>query len=140
DDEWLRACKGKRATAYPYGDERHKGYCNDEDVATSPLGHFFGAPADDNRYTWSAMNDPRLNQLSGGLARTGARAKCKSGYKVHDLVGNLHEWTADPGGTFRGGYYLDTKINGEGCDYRTTAHDSLYHDYSTGFRCCKDAR
>jgi formylglycine-generating enzyme required for sulfatase activity len=56
------------------------------------------------------------------------------------MVGNLHEWTAAVNGTFRGGYYLDTKINGEGCDYKTTAHEPNYHDYSTGFRCCKDAR
>ena len=138
DDEWLRTCKGKHATTYPYGDDHHKGYCNDAGV--SPLNHFFGEKAGDDRYTWSAMNDPRLNQLEGSLARTGARSKCRSGYKVSDLVGNLHEWTADPTGTFRGGYYLDTKINGEGCDYRTTAHDALYHDYSTGFRCCKDAK
>ena len=52
------------------------------------------------------------------------------------MVGNVHEWTADPAGTFRGGYYLDTRINGEGCDYRTVAHEPTYHDYSTGFRCC----
>ena len=30
------------------------------------------------------------------------------------MVGNLHEWTSDPDGTFQGGYYLDTSINGEG--------------------------
>ena len=53
------------------------------------------------------------------------------------MVGNVHEWTAAKGGTFRGGYYLDTHINGDGCDYRTTAHNHGYHDYSTGFRCCK---
>jgi hypothetical protein len=56
------------------------------------------------------------------------------------MVGNLHEWTSDPYGTFQGGYYLDTQINGEGCAYRTTAHDFDYHDYSTGFRCCGDLR
>ena len=39
----------------------------------------------------------------------------------------------------RGGYYLDTHINGEGCNYRTVAHPATYHDYSTGFRCCADA-
>ena len=54
-------------------------------------------------------------------------------------MGNLHEWTADPKGTFRGGYYVDTRINGEGCLYRTVAHDSGHWDYSTGFRCCADA-
>lgn len=138
DDEWLRACKGKKTTTFPYGDDHKEGYCNDAGV--SPLNHFFGEKAGDDRYTWAAMNDPRLNQLAGGLARTGAKTKCRGSEKIHDMVGNLHEWTADVNGTFRGGYYLDTKINGEGCGYKTTAHDALYHDYSTGFRCCKDAK
>ena len=53
------------------------------------------------------------------------------------MVGNLHEWTSATNATFRGGYYLDTKINGEGCNYKTTAHGAKYRDYSTGFRCCK---
>jgi formylglycine-generating enzyme required for sulfatase activity len=54
------------------------------------------------------------------------------------MMGNLHEWTADPAGTFRGGFYVDTTINGAGCLYRTTAHVASYWDYSTGFRCCAD--
>ena len=57
---------------------------------------------------------------------------------VFDLHGNLHEWIADPEGTFKGGFYADGKINGLGCGYTTTAHDTAYHDYSTGFRCCRD--
>lgn len=138
DAEWVAACRGKANAAFPYGDEHHDGYCNDAGV--SPLNHFFGEQAGDDRYTWSAMNDPRLNQLPGGLMKTGAKKKCKTRGEIFDLVGNLHEWTADPAGTFRGGYYLDTKINGEGCAYATKAHDARYHDYSTGFRCCKDAK
>ena len=86
------------------------------------------------------MNDPRLNQLTGTVAPTGSFTNCTNGYQVYDMVGNVHEWTADPKGTFRGGYYLDTHINGDGCDYRTVAHNATYHDYSTGFRCCSDAR
>ena len=54
------------------------------------------------------------------------------------MVGNLHEWVDDPDGTFQGGYYLDTHQHGDGCNYRTPAHDIYYHDYSTGFRCCAD--
>jgi hypothetical protein len=54
------------------------------------------------------------------------------------MVGNLHEWVSDKGGTFRGGYFMDTYQHGEGCEYRTTAHSRKYHDYSTGFRCCSD--
>ena len=29
-------------------------------------------------------------------------------------------------------------MNGDGCTYRTAAHEFTYHDYSTGFRCCAD--
>jgi hypothetical protein len=54
------------------------------------------------------------------------------------MVGNLHEWTADPEGTLRGGFYLDTSKLGEGCDYAAVGHDVKYRDYSTGFRCCAD--
>jgi hypothetical protein len=63
---------------------------------------------------------------------------------VHDLMGNLHEWVgkADPRtgrGRFRGGFYVDTRTNGEGCLYVTIRHKFSYWDYSTGFRCCADA-
>lgn len=136
DDEWLHACRGRHPTKYPYGDERKDEYCNDHGV--SPLNKYFADRPDAEKYGPVAMNDPRLNQLAGGLAKTGSHAHCRNGFRVYDMVGNLHEWTADPSGTFRGGYYLDTKINGEGCDYKTTAHNATYHDYSTGFRCCKD--
>jgi hypothetical protein len=54
------------------------------------------------------------------------------------MVGNVHEWTADPKGTFRGGYYLDTHINGDGCDYRTVAHEATYHRLLDRLRCCAD--
>ena len=84
------------------------------------------------------MNDPELNRVPGTVARTGSHAKCKTPDGVYDLVGNVHEWVSDPAGTVRGGYYLDTKQNGDGCHYRTDAHDVTYHDYSTGFRCCRD--
>ena len=83
------------------------------------------------------MNDPRLNQIDNTVEPTGAAAACTNEYGVHDMVGNVHEWADD--GAFHGGYYLDTEQNGEGCDYKTSAHASWYYDYSTGFRCCSDA-
>ena len=55
--------------------------------------------------------------------------------RVFDMMGNLHEWTSDPTGTFRGGFYVDTVNNNPGCLYRTTAHTTPHWDYSTGFRC-----
>jgi hypothetical protein len=82
------------------------------------------------------MNDPRLNQLENTVEPTGSAAACTNDYGVYDMVGNVHEWTDE--GAFHGGYYLDTTLNGEGCDYTTTAHARNYYDYSTGFRCCAD--
>jgi formylglycine-generating enzyme required for sulfatase activity len=83
------------------------------------------------------MNDPLLNQQPGTVEPTGNELSCTNAYGVYDMVGNVHEWIDD--GSFRGGYYLDTQQNNEGCDYVTTAHATWYHDYSIGFRCCADA-
>jgi hypothetical protein len=138
DREWITACKGPKGTKFPYGNERKANACVDTD-RTAPLLKLF-AGLGGKRYLSKPMNDPRLNQQSGTVATTGSFAQCTNGFHVYDMVGNVHEWTADPKGTFRGGYYLDTHINGDGCDYRTVAHEASYHDYSTGFRCCADAR
>jgi len=135
EEEFETACMGPKKTSWPYGDTYVAGACNDSG-RSSPLDVLFASlgPA---RYQPDVMNDARLNQVRGTVARTGSHPRCTAGYGVYDLVGNLHEWTSDPEGTFRGGYYLDTKLNGEGCRYRTSAHHFRYHDYSTGFRCCK---
>jgi hypothetical protein len=138
--EWRIACRGPAWTTFPYGDSRVRGRCNDD--GRSPM-HFFHPEVEKpgNGWMWGFagnMIDPRLNQLAGTLARTGERAECTNAYGVFDMVGNLHEWVEDPDGTFQGGYYLDTHINGDGCNYRTTFHPMGYRDYSTGFRCCAD--
>ncbi len=134
NEEWISACKGRRPTLYPYGDEHQEGRCNDNGV--SPLRVLHGKDDSINTYGIDAMNDPRLNKIRGTVAKTSKFSRCRNSYGLHDMVGNLHEWTSDASGTFRGGYYLDTKTHGEGCDYRTTGHNTKYHDYSIGFRCC----
>jgi sulfatase modifying factor 1 len=196
--EWIAACEGSKALAYPYGEKRSAGTCNDEGRspiavvfpgATTPQlhastpsrgvpsaptrakgkplpkgskkgkpmrpgvptrpgkkprkgrGHSGPAPGVDPG-VWSKLNDPRLGEVSGTYTKTGERALCKNELEVFDLVGNVHEWVADEtasgNGIFAGGYFQDVQINGEGCHYRTTAHARSYHDYSTGFRCCRD--
>jgi formylglycine-generating enzyme required for sulfatase activity len=141
-DEFALACRGPDAGAdYPYGgDTRVPGDCNEGKGSEMPV--LFG----DDAAAWSFddFNDPRLNQIDGGLAPTGSYAKCVSPYGLYDCVGNLHEWGADPPdseghGRFRGGFYGDAELNGHGCLYVTSAHAVTYHDYSTGFRCCRDA-
>ena len=134
--EWKVACEGPKKTQFGYGNERQTGRCNDN--GKSAMTAVYGAP--NGRMYWSMdrMNNPALNQVDGTLAKTGDHDGCTNGYGVYDMVGNLHEWVNDPKGTFQGGYYLDTHLNGDGCDYRTVAHEAWYHDYSTGFRCCAD--
>ena len=135
--EWRKACMGPNETTFGYGRQRIAGRCNDS--GRSPMLRLFPQVA----ISWTTvgmteMNDARLNQLDGTLAPTGSHEECTNEYGVFDMVGNLHEWTSDPNGTFQGGYYLDTHRNGDGCTYRTVAHEFSYHDYSTGFRCCAD--
>jgi len=129
-DEWKAACKGPSHSRYPYGNARVANACVDTN-RTSPMIVLY-----QGERTARTMNDPRANQMENTVEKTGAAESCTNEYGVHDMVGNVHEWTDD--GSFRGGYYLDTKLNGEGCDYRTTAHAPAYYDYSTGFRCCAD--
>jgi hypothetical protein len=135
--EWRKACMGPDQSKFGYGNDRISGRCNDS--GHSPMLRLFPQVATSWRLVgMTEMNDPRLNQLEATLAPTGSHDGCTNGYGVFDMVGNLHEWTSDPNGTFQGGYYLDTHINGDGCDYRTVAHEFTYHDYSTGFRCCAE--
>ena len=136
--EWRKACMGPDENKFGYGAARVAGRCNDR--GRSPILQYYPSfLSPSNPFGAKEMNDPRLNQLAGTLAPTGAHEGCTNGYGVYDMVGNLHEWTSDPKGTFQGGYYLDTHRNGDGCTYRTVAHDFVYHDYSTGFRCCADS-
>ena len=138
-DEWEHACRGPSNHQFPYGPTRRAGACNDDIRAVHPVaevGQLLNIPKE--RLWHAGMNQSIINQLPDTLLPTGERAECTNAYGVYDMVGNLHEWVDDPDGTFRGGYYMDTTKNGDGCSYRTTAHDFTYHDYSTGFRCCMD--
>ncbi len=141
-DEFHRACEGPDAgNWYPYGGEQHiAGNCNEGKGSMVPV--FYGN--DPSTWTYADFNDPRLNQIDGGLFPTGSFPHCVSPDGIYDCVGNLHEWGSDPAdsnghGRFRGGFYGDAEINGHGCLYVTSAHELAYHDYSTGFRCCADA-
>ena len=137
-DEWRTACSGPDASLYPYGDAEDDAACNTHGKA--PLGELFPRYGSEI-YDFRVMNDPSLNALDGTVGKTGSHPRCTNGFGLYDMVGNLHEWTAETTagkGEFHGGYYLDTHQNGDGCRYVTSAHDRSYHDYSTGFRCCAD--
>ncbi len=136
DDEWLRACQGAAGHTYPYGDAAMPGVCNDA-RARHPAIEYFGTS---ESWIYSELGNPCILQIPDGVQTGGAHPGCASEDGVLDMMGNLHEWTSDPAGTFRGGFFVDTVLNGPGCLYATTAHDVSHWDYSTGFRCCADPR
>ncbi len=157
--EWYRACRGSADTLYPYGPAFLRGRCNVGRPHLLSILH----GNDPKRWRYEEdFNDPALDQRPGFLAATGAFSGCVNDAGVFDLVGNLHEWVSDsvnrslpgklpltPGirarlhanqgkGIFMGGFFSTTDQHGEGCNFVTMAHEPGYHDYSTGFRCCRD--
>jgi sulfatase modifying factor 1 len=136
--EWLAACQGPAGLTWPYGDEHVDGACNDHYAGVHPVVDYFGTST--GVWDMEHMNDPGINQQPGTVAQGGDFAACVGAWGAFDMHGNLHEWVEDADGIFRGGFYADASINGPGCLYVTTAHETTYHDYSTGFRCCADPR
>lgn len=156
--EWRRACEGKHWRLYGYSNKRKAGNCN------SGKDHLLSKLYGTNGRAWKYdehFNNPELNQLEGFLARSGDYSSCTAGEGVFDMVGNLHEWVSDTlddglkerlekdnverrkqpmrdgNGLFVGGFFSTTSELGPGCMYVTAAHEPSYHDYSTGFRCCR---
>lgn len=158
--EWYRACVGPHRWPFPYGETEQKGRCNTRKIHL--LSQLFGRDPQAWKYE-EHFNSPQLNQEPGFLARTGEYAGCVTPEGVFDLVGNLHEWVSDlvdwslakklpllgsihdklgknaGHGIFMGGFFSTGSEHGRGCAFVTIGHEGKYHDYSTGFRCCKDA-
>jgi sulfatase modifying factor 1 len=133
--QWIDACTGKPQVErlFPYGMKERPGACNTE-RRVHPSSRIHRRRKTDSYW----LNDPRLNQLDGTVAKTGAFDECVTPEGVYDLHGNLAEWTrgARPRPLLMGGYYLDGRQHGLGCRYVTDGHGAQYHDFSTGFRCC----
>lgn len=159
-NEWYRACRDKAGHVYPYGARFDREQCN----ISKPhlLSKLFGR--DPRRWKFAEhFNAPELDRTPGFLAKTGEYAGCSSDWGTHDMVGNLHEWVSDfvdhdlekkiplrddirdkidinrGHSIFMGGFFSTTEEHGRGCQFLTPGHGAKYHDYSTGFRCCKDA-
>lgn len=132
EDEWTFACEGEDALPYPYGYRRDPEKCNID-------------------RPWIKYDDsvmlPRGTDRSGNeMARlwqghvSGADPMCVSPFGVHDMTGNIDEWTvaSHPGkyeSILKGGYWGMVRTR---CRPSTRNHSPDHTFYQQGFRCCAD--
>ena len=107
EEEWEKACKGPGGLRYPYGNKWDPALCNSE--------------------------DDQGNKKEVGAA--GAFPKCRSGYGIADLSGNVAEWVA--GGSINKGGSADKPNYAVRCAAKTKA-DPGKSSPTLGFRCCAD--
>ena len=157
EDEWLAACEGAEGFAYPYGDTRVPGQCNDEETwitydqtlldrwpwtVSTPdiesLAELFTATRAVS--TSAATAADHVEALYQGEA-AGDNPGCAGAAGVYDLVGNVEEWTrrrasTDPSfeGNLKGRYWAESRT----CQSGVTTHGDGFRFYEIGFRCCRD--
>lgn len=115
EEEWERACKGPGNARFPYGSGFDPEACNTEDEA----------------------GEDRT------VAPAGRFARCRSGFGVWDLSGNLAEWTASPyeagsDKTLKGGSF-DRPDYAARCSARKAGAPAGKWA-GVGFRCCSSLK
>jgi sulfatase modifying factor 1 len=122
ESEWQFACEGPDMHPYPYGDgfTRDGKACN---IDRSDLG----------------MPGSGLKDLRAPAADF---PRCLSPFGVHDMSGNVEEWTTlDKGkapdrSSMKGAWWLPGKNT---CRAATLGHGEVYQGKQVGARCCRDA-
>ncbi len=107
EEEWEKACKGPGNARWPYGNVFDPDACNTED----------------------AQGEGRA------VASSGRFNKCRSGYGVADLSGNVAEWTAEKVQKGGGSGKPDFAVR---CSSRKLG--AAAKSAEVGFRCCLDPR
>ncbi len=140
--EWTAACEGPERTPFPYGFVRDHAACNMdnfyiEPARPGPRAQFF---------FYSADKDVAFRELSrlDQSVPSGALERCKSGFGVFDLTGNLDDWVVrdEPPremsmwAGLTGGAWGHVRSQ---CRPMTYSHEPEFRYYFVGFRCCKDA-
>ena len=108
EEEWEKACKGPGNARWPYGNVFDANACNTEDDT----------------------GEDRL------VAPSGRFAKCRSGFGVADLSGNVSEWTAEK--IIKGGSFARADYSVR-CSARQ-AGGTGGKNPEVGFRCCADPK
>ncbi|MFO0675965.1 MAG: SUMF1/EgtB/PvdO family nonheme iron enzyme [Polyangiaceae bacterium] len=130
ETEWTFACEGEEATPYPYGYVRDAEAC----VVDQPWVPFVEGALSDRK---SDNARAELDRLWQGRP-SGSKPKCKSPFGVHDMTGNVDEWTQSVRKTgfasiLKGGYWGPVRAR---CRPSTRAHGEQFVAYQQSLRCC----
>ena len=113
EEEWEKACKGPSGLRYPYGNQWDPARCSTED---------------------DEGNDRTVG-------KTGTFTKCRSGFNIVDMAGNVSEWTSTKWGS---GYVIKGgAADRPGYDSRCAARKKKKKSHSSetvGYRCCADPK
>jgi formylglycine-generating enzyme len=131
EQEFYLACEGPEHWPFAWGHVRHPSTCNiDRPYLTVDWKK------------WGQGGDPRVEEARRlDQALPVGTTRCFSPYGVHDIAGNVDEWThAQQGrellGSLNGGYWGPVA---NACRYVTLVHGPEFSFYQIGFRCCLDA-
>jgi len=132
EDEWTFACEGEEAAPFPQGYVRDQEAC----VIDRPW-----RPVDMKLF--EVRSGPRfaaeIDRLWQG-EESGSRPRCRSGFGVYDMTGNIDEWTTSVRrgerlSILKGGYWGPVRTT---CRAATRSHAEGFFFYQIGLRCCAD--
>lgn len=128
EEEWTFACEGEEGLPYPYGYQRDSESCNIDKKWIAPNTDLLANPK---------TADEELKRLWQG-EKSGKYNKCVSPFGVHDMTGNVDEWTSSTRKSgyrsiLKGGYWSVVRNR---CRPSTRIHFESYRNYQQGFRCC----
>jgi sulfatase modifying factor 1 len=132
EEEWTFACEGEEGLPYPYGYERDATVCN--------IDHKWIAP-DVDALQNPAKRGEELLRLWQGVP-SGTMERCVSPFGVHDMTGNVDEWTSSTRKSgyrsiLKGGYWSVVRTR---CRPSTRIHNETFAFYQQGMRCCSDVK
>lgn len=107
EEEWEKACRGPGSARFPYGNGYDANACNTEDES----------------------------ETDRVVAPSGRFSRCRSGFGVADLSGNVAEWTADK--VLKGGSFAQPDFASR-CSARKVTGAGKAPE--VGFRCCADSK
>ncbi len=129
EQEFYLACEGPEHWPFAWGHTRYPSTCNID----RPYANVDWAK-------WSTRPYEEAKRLDQALPI--GTSKCWSAYGIHDIAGNVDEWTKaragrEYAGSLNGGYWGPVA---NACRYVTTVHGPEFAFYQIGFRCCADAK